>query len=240
MAAAKLKPPAQGSISISGTGTVAPTATVTFDGLSGTTASPWIEDGLRFESAAAFKGNFPQGMVGSTAASGFVDVTSTDGRAFNVFSLDVSENNGGINSRTIVFTGFPVTGGIIQQSFTTDSKFARDNVVLVGFTNLSKLRYTFDSTTWDDIKFSFVDEASVRFGNAAVCAVSGNVQFNTSRVSLFGTLTVDVGSDVVWTQEFTGPGLLSKIGAGSLTLSGAAVARVGRELPAGGCISAVL
>ncbi|MFM8477251.1 MAG: autotransporter-associated beta strand repeat-containing protein, partial [Planctomycetaceae bacterium] len=210
-----------GAVSLVGLGTTGPQATITFDGLNGIVASPWLEKGLRFESASAFDGGFPHDMVGSSAANGFVDVTSTDGRPFNVFSMDVSENNGSIKSRTIHFTGFLATGGTVQQSVTTNSTFGPEEIQLSGFTNLSKLRFTFDSTTWDDIKFSYVSDGHVAVGNASLRAASGNIQFTSDRIRLLGTLTADIGGSVNWPQELTGTGLLRKIGAGTLTMSGA-------------------
>ena len=210
-----------GSVSLGGVGTTEPQATITFDGLSGTKASPWLEKGLRFESDSAFDGGFPHGMVGSTAATGFVDVTSTDGKPFNVFSMDVSENNGSIKSRTIHFTGLLATGGTVEQSITTNSTFGREQIQLSGFTNLSKLRFTFDSTTWDDINFSHVNDRQMVIGNATIRAASGNVLFSSDRIRLPGTLTADIGGSVNWSSELTGPGSLRKIGAGTLTISGA-------------------
>ncbi|MFM7919350.1 MAG: hypothetical protein ACKPJJ_03935, partial [Planctomycetaceae bacterium] len=90
-----------GAITIDGAAQAAGQQTITFSSLTKVTASPYVEGGLKFESAASFDGSFPQGMVGSTVNTGFVDVTSVDGLAFSVASLDVSEINGGIGSKAI-------------------------------------------------------------------------------------------------------------------------------------------
>ncbi|MFM7835914.1 MAG: hypothetical protein ACKPJD_29320, partial [Planctomycetaceae bacterium] len=159
-------------------------------------------------------------MVGSTVNTGFVDVTSVDGLAFSVASLDVSEINGGIGSKAITFTGFLRTGGTVQQTYTTNTTFGRDTVSLNGFSNLSKFRFTFDQTTWDDIKFSFESDGEISFGAASLRASSGLIVLDTGRVRLGQTLTVDVGSQQIWAQEFTGSGSILKKGGGTLRLTG--------------------
>ncbi|MFM7863771.1 MAG: hypothetical protein ACKPHU_06135, partial [Planctomycetaceae bacterium] len=209
-----------GAITIDGAAQAAGQQTITFSSLTKVTASPYVEGGLKFESAASFDGSFPQGMVGSTVNTGFVDVTSVDGLAFSVASLDVSEINGGIGAKAITFTGFLRTGGTVQQTYTTNTTFGRDTVSLNGFSNLSKFRFTFDQTTWDDIKFSFESDGEISFGAASLRASSGLIVLDTGRVRLGQTLTVDVGSQQIWAQEFTGSGSILKKGGGTLRLTG--------------------
>jgi len=209
-----------GSVTIDGVGVTSGQNNITFSQLTKVTPSPYLEGGLKFESAASFDANFPQSMVGSTAESGFVDVTSVDGLAFGVASLDVSEINGGIGPKTITFTGYLRTGGTVQQSYTTNSTFGRDTVTLSGFNNLSKFRFTFDRTTWDDIAFSFESDGEISFGAASLRSTTGTIVLDTSRVRLGQTLTVDTGAVLVWPLEFTGTGAILKKGAGTLRLTG--------------------
>ncbi|MEY3459259.1 MAG: hypothetical protein RL215_2416, partial [Planctomycetota bacterium] len=209
-----------GSVSFTGTGSDPLQNTIDFAEMTGRTTPPYFENGFRFDSNADFDNNAAQGLVGSYADTGFVDVTATDGRAFNVHSIDVSERNGSIGPRTITFTGFLRTGGTVEHTFTTDSKFEPEVVSLTGFSNLSKFRFTINFTTWDNLKFSYATDGQVAFGDATLRSASGSISFNSNRVKLQQQLTVDIGGTVLWSQEFTGSGSIARTGTGTLILSG--------------------
>ena len=78
-----------GTVHVEGAGGGVPQPTITFSGLAASTPSPYTESGLRFTSASNFSNQFPQQMVGSTATSGFVDVTTVDGQLFSVQSMKI-------------------------------------------------------------------------------------------------------------------------------------------------------
>ncbi|MFY8057247.1 MAG: hypothetical protein ACOVRM_05865, partial [Planctomycetaceae bacterium] len=158
-------------------------------------------------------------MVGSTATSGFVDVTTVDGQLFAVQSMRLSETNGSIGPRSVTFTGTLPSGGTVQQTYTTDSKFDAETVVLNGFSELTSFRFTFNETTWDDLQWSSSAPLDVSFGVAELRAASGAVSLAASRLEMTDVLTLNVPNTLELGQSITGSGGLLKAGAGTVWVS---------------------
>ena len=208
-----------GTVHVEGAGGGVPQPTITFSGLAASTPSPYTESGLRFTSASNFSNQFPQQMVGSTATSGFVDVTTVDGQLFSVQSMRLSETKGSIGPRSVTFTGTRLDGGTVQHTYTTDSKFEAETVVLSGFSGLTNFRFTFNETTWDDLQWSYSAPLDVSFGLAEVRAASGDVSIAAARLELTNVLTLNVPNTVELWQSITGSGGLVKAGSGTVRVS---------------------
>lgn len=125
--------------------------TITFDGISGPTSSPYVESGFSFSNPYNFTGPFAGNMVGPNAFPTTTTVTAVGGSLFNVSSIFVDEINSAIGSKTITFTGFLDAGGSISQNFTTVAGINKQLVSLVGFNSLSSFTMTHPFTTFDDM-----------------------------------------------------------------------------------------
>jgi autotransporter-associated beta strand protein len=120
---------------------------------------------------------------------------------------------------SVTFTGTRLDGGTVQQTYTTDSKFEAETVVLSGFSGLTSFRFTFNETTWDDLQWSYSAPLDVSFGLAEVRAASGNVSIAASRLELTNVLTLSVPNTVELWQSITGSGGLVKAGSGTVRVS---------------------